>query len=168
MIPPERRLIIETNAANMLRQSLLEITDDEETIRDTIEGETNLQSAIQEALGSLMEDEILEAGIEHTLKALQARLNRVQFKVEKKRAAILRAMEAGELKKVILPEATLSLRQVPRGLEIQDLRKIPKRYFEEQEPRLNKAALKQDLKDGKSVDGAILDNGSITLSIKKG
>lgn len=168
MLPAERRLELEKNAARILRDALREITDDAEVIADTIQGETNLHETIHDALKSLMEDEILEAGIEKVVKELQGRLGRVQLKVEKKRLAILRAMAAGEVRKLTYPEATLSLRRVPPGLVVDDQRKIPKNYFEPQEPRLNRTALKDDLKSGKTVAGARLDNGSETLSLKKG
>ena len=164
----KRKLLLETKAAATLRNLLLELTDDKETIRDTVEGEVDLKTAIHGALLSNIEDEAFISGIEATITNLKSRLNRLKFRAETREKAIFTAMQVGEIQKVELPEATISLRRVPPGLDVTDEKLIPKEYWIPQEPKLDRKKLKDDLKAGKSVAGAVLDNGSISLSIRRG
>ncbi len=163
----DRRLALETAAANALREALLTITDDEDAVRDTIEGETNLREAIAIVLADIGEDEILVEGIGAMMKKLAERKGRIEYRIDRRRAAIERAMVVGEIQKLELPLATLSLRKVAPGLEITDEKMIPECYFVAQPPKLDKVALKDDLKAGKQLPGAILGNGSINLTIRR-
>ncbi len=163
----DRRLLLETRAAKQLRDSLRLITDDEEVIADTIEGETNLELAIQNALHSLGEDEIQQDGLSAYIKKLSERLERTNHRIERKRDAILQAMQAGEKRKLTLPEATISIRDIKPSLDVTDESKIPSQYFVEQKPKLDRAALKADLEAGKAVAGAVMDNGGTGLTIRR-
>jgi hypothetical protein len=51
---------------------------------------------------------------------------------------------------------TFSIQKNPAALEISNDSIIPEIFFTEQEPLLNKAALKDALKDGQVIDGAYL------------
>ncbi|MDN6492073.1 MAG: siphovirus Gp157 family protein, partial [Leuconostoc sp.] len=44
----------------------------------------------------------------------------------------------------------------PPSVRVEDERKIPRDYFNEQEPKLDKTRLKNDLKSGAAIDGAEL------------
>lgn len=164
-----RALHQETEAARILREHLSLITEvaDEQTVRDTIEGETNLHELIAAVVSDIAEDEILIAGIVSMIETLAARKSRLEARTEARKGAVLRAMEVGELKTLVTPSATLSLRAVPRGLEIRDESEIPMDYFKPVPWKLDKKQLKADLADGKEVPGASLDNGGITLSIRR-
>lgn len=159
---------METRAAKMMRAFLAELTDDLEAISDTIEGETNLRDSIHGVLKAIGEDEILIEGISVAIQALQQRKERCEYRIEKRREAILLAMEAGEVPKIIFPEATLSVGLAGDKLIVTDERKIPALFFDKQAPKLNKAKLKAALTlPNHKIEGASLSNGGHRLTIRK-
>lgn len=167
MSSQSRKLAMEIQAAAVLRSAIAELTDDEVAIRDTIEAETSLREMIAAVMADIDEDEILITGIGTMVGRLQERRQRLEERTDARKRAIQRAMEVGEIKTLPTPSGTLSLRAVPRAVEITDEILIPPEYFVPQPPRLDKKKLKDDLKDGKTVPGAHLDNGSMCLSIRR-
>lgn len=163
----EHTLAIQTRAAQVLKAALLEITDDPDAIADTIEGETNLHEAIAKVMDGITEDEVMIAGLRSMTEQLAARRARYEARIDRRRNAIERAMSAGELTKLELPQATLSIRRVPPALLVEDETVIPPRFWISQEPKLDKSALKRALTDEEAVPGARLDNGGQTLSIRR-
>jgi hypothetical protein len=179
----EQALSKEVAAARALHAAMaLVVGDDVETLRDTIEGETNLHDAIQDVIGSVREDEILVAGLTTIIADLEQRKGRLSERIARKRAAIEQAMQIGELKKLELPDCTLSLKSVPPKVEITDEALIPGRFFKKQDPTLDKKALADALKqqvtdiasaikEGREppapIAGAQLGNGGIALQIRR-
>lgn len=51
---------------------------------------------------------------------------------------------------------TFGIQKNPSSLNILDEKKIPKKYFIEQEPKLNSQILKKEIKDGIEIEGAEL------------
>lgn len=169
MTKADHTLVLETRAAKLLRASLATITDDSETLRDTIEGETNVREAIHKVLAAIGEDEIIISGIEAAIATLQARKERHAFRVEQRRKAILLAMEAAEITKINYPEATISTREQAAKLIVSDESRIPTKFYEPQEPKLNKALLKAALLSDPelTIEGVTLSNGGLGLTIRK-
>ena len=167
--PPNAHLLQrETEAARVLREALSAIPAiDDETVRDTIEGETSLHELIAAVMLDINEDEILCHGLAVMIKSMCDRQSRLLGRTEARRTAIQKAMETGEIKSLATPSGTLSLRSTPRGLEILDEWLIPQDYFVPQEPKLDRKKLKDDLKDGKEIPGCTLNNGGQTLSIRR-
>lgn len=163
----ERQLALETQAAARMRDYLLTITDDGQAIADSIEGETSLHDAIRRVLWSVTEDQILVAGLKEAIGAMEARRSRFEARIERLRAAIEKGMVAGELTKLELPEATLSLRRVPPKVEVIDEAKIPQAYFIPQPAKLDKVALKLVLEANEIIPGAQLSNGGQSLSVRR-
>ena len=158
----------ETEAARVLKEALSAIPNmDEETVRDSIEGQTSLHEMIAWADEEMVKDEVMAFGLDEMIERLGERRSGVKARIEARRLAIQKAMEVGELKSIKLASATLSLRNTPRGLEILDEWLIPQEYFVPQDPKLDRKKLKDDLKNGKEIPGCVLDNGSVTLSIRR-
>ena len=156
----------QTRAAQVLKSALSEITDDPDCIADMIQGETNLHEAIGVVMDGITEDEIMLAGLSGMIQQYAERKARIQARIDRRRVAIERAMAVGELTKLELPHATLSLRAVPPKLEVVSEEMLPTKYFE-QVPKLRKAELWADVKAGESIPGARLTNGSTTLAIRR-
>lgn len=163
----QRDLAKEMAVVAALKEALALITDDKETIRDTIEGETSLHDTIAAVMDDIREDEILVAGIDTMTKTLVDRKQRIEDRIGWRRAAIERAMLIGELSSLQLPDATISLRQCPRKLEIVDEAKVPAKFWKAQDPVLDKAALKEALTAGEDIAGATLNNGGVSLTIRR-
>lgn len=162
----EHNLSNETRAAQVLKAALLEVTDDPDCIADMIEGETSLHEAIGKVMDGITEDEIMVAGIRAMLEQMLNRRIRIEARIDRRRNAIERAMMVGELTKLELPQATLSIRKVPPKLEIVSEEMLPPKYFE-QVPKLLRSELWADVKAGMDVPGARLGDGSVTLSVRR-
>lgn len=163
----EHQISKEMRAAQALKESLLSVTDDTDALRDTIEGETDLHETIALVMAAIRETEILETGLDAMTKALDERAVRLSARRSRYRAAIEQAMTIGEIKTLELADATITLKRVPPKLEIVDEAQIPAEFFEAVDPKLSRKAVQDALKDGRTVPGAILGNGSVTLSIRR-
>lgn len=164
----ERTLAKQMAAAAALRESMAAVLgDDAETMRDTIEGETGLHEAIASVLGLMREDEILMLGLSGMIATLEGRKHRLEERTKRCRAAIEQAMSIGELTRLDLPDASLTLKRVPPNVEITDEAKVPAEFWKAQDPKLDRSALKAALKEGRAVEGATLGNGSITIQVRR-
>lgn len=167
MADEEHKLHREIRAATALKQSLKDICgDDEEALRDMIEGETNLHDMIERVCLSMDEDGILLTGITARVADLAERKKRIENRIGTKRAMIEQAMVIGEIQTLERPAFTLSLRKVPAKAIIEDESLIPAKYFEPQPPVLDKKTLLADLKGEDKIPGASLSNGGIALQIR--
>jgi hypothetical protein len=101
------------------------------------------------------------------MKELQERASRLSERAEKKRRVVTATMQNLQLEKIDGPNLTLSLRNGGRGVIVTDAAKIPKQFFNDAEPKLDKRRLREALELGK-VDGAQLPNGgkSVTILVK--
>jgi len=163
----EHKLRNEIRAAQILKAALAEYQDEPDLIADMIEGETGLHDAICKVMDGITEDEMLIAGLRAMTEQLVNRRLRYEARIDRRRSAIERAMAVGELTKLELPQATLSLRRVPPALVVEDETLIPSIFWVSQEPKLDKASLKKALGYETSIPGARLDNGGQTLSIRR-
>ena len=143
---------------------------DEELMADAIEGETDLLEAIAAALAEIDESDVLILGGKEKIRQLEARVASEERRVERMRAAVERAIVMSEIPTPIrFPTATIGItRRAPQAV-IDDEAAIPARFFIEQPrpaPKLDKKALAAAMKDG-PIPGAHLDNGTISLSVRR-
>ena len=168
-LSPERKLQIEKKAAIALRETLSAIIGegDEEMMRDSIEGETGLHEAIEQVVHTMTYDEAFISGLKGAIDEMSQRKLRIETRLKRKRLAIEQAMMIGELPRLELPEATLSLGKNPQALIIVDEEKIPSEYWTPQDPKLDRKAVTDALKEKIEVPGAELDNGGVKLNIRR-
>lgn len=166
----EHRIIRQTEAAKRLLRSMNEDdASDDALVCDTIEGETGLFEAIDAALSEIDECEVLVAGLKAKEQAFEARRKTIEARAERIRAMIEQAMLATEQHSIRLPSATLSLRTIKPGLVVLNEADIPSRFWIEQErpaPKLDKKALAEAMKT-EQISGVTLDNGSVSLSVRR-
>lgn len=158
----------ERRAAEALRDTLSKLPDmDEETTRDTIEGETDLHGAIGNVVRLLTDTEVQVEGLTAIIEKMQARLKRYEDRRNFLRSAIEQAMVVGELKRLELSDCTLSIGNRAPCLVITDEAALPSEFWKMPDPVLDKAKIKEALKDKKTVPGATLGNGSVSLTIRR-
>lgn len=162
----EHLLAVQTRAAQVLKSALAEYADDHDLIADMIEAETSLHEAIAAVMAGIDEDEMMIVGLEVMANKLGARCKRYQDRIDRRRTAIERGMMAGELTKLELPQATLSIRSVPPKLDVVNETEIPAKYFENV-PKLKRTELWADVKAGQDIPGVRMTNGSTTLAIRR-
>lgn len=143
--------------------------DDQEIVETAIEGETSLLEAISATLDADDEDDILIVGIEAKEEVLAARKNAAKQRKERRRAAIEQAMLVTEQDKFTLPTATIFLSKRKPNLVIENEAEIPAVFWTipKVEPKLDKKALKEALEAAEEIPGAHLDNGSVSLTIRR-
>jgi len=166
------RLRIQTEAAKKLLAHLADEGhgDDAELRADTIEGETFLHDAIGAVLDQIDECDVLTIGLKAKENAFADRRAAVEKRAEILRAAIEQAMIATEQDKLILPTATVFISKRKPGLMVENEADIPSEFFIAQPapaPKLDRKALAEAINGGRTVPGARLDNGTVSLSIRR-
>jgi hypothetical protein len=142
---------------------------DSELEADTIEGETGLLEAIAIALDMNDEDDVLVFGLKEKEAQFASRRALIEARIERRTALIERAMMEAEQTTLRLPTATLTLAKRPAGLVIGNEAEIPSRFWvvpPAPAPRLDKKALKEALAT-ETIPGATLDNGSVSLTVRR-
>lgn len=162
-----RTLHIQGEAARSLLANVRDVIgDDEEMIATVVEGETGLIEAISASVERMRELECHSKTIDDLISDLRQRQSRFDMQSKRIKAAIHVAMGQAEIRKLELPQATLSLRSVAPSAEITDEASIPSKFWKPQDPKLDKKALLDALKANEYVPGVVLSNGSETIAIK--
>jgi hypothetical protein len=139
---------------------------DEDTLRDTLEGITNLHEMIAAIIRSALVDEALQTGLRTRLDDMRQRLTRLEERGAKKRQLALETMCEVGLKKLKQPDFTASARIGMPSLIIMSEELVPPAYWVPQPPKLNRQALLTDLKRGAAIPGALLGNPKPTLAVR--
>ncbi len=139
---------------------------DEECLRDTLEGLTNLTDMLAEVLRSALEDQAFGSALRSRIGDMQARCGRIEARARKKRELVCSVMERADLKKVMVPDLTVSLRPSRAPLLVTDEEVIPEGYWKAQAPKLDRQGLLAALSAGRDVPGAILGNPPMTISVR--
>lgn len=139
---------------------------DAETIHDTVEGETGLLEAIDQALSEMDECEIIIAGCKAKADEISKRLSRVEERKSRLRALIERALVMAEIQSARLPTATLSVRNnSPKAIPVNESL-IPSEFWSPQPPKLDTAALNKAAAN-RHIPGVEMTNGSVSLQIRR-
>ncbi len=75
-------------------------------------------------------------------------------------------MEEAELKKLMEPDFTVSLRPARAPLTIIDEAAIPGDYWKPQPAKLDRMGLISALSNGRDIVGAVLGNPPLTISVR--
>lgn len=139
---------------------------DEQTLLDTIEGETDIVEAIAKLMRAVDLDAALVDGINARKKELDDRKTRLENRIASIKATVLWAMEETGRKKIELPDMTLSARLGTPSVVIENEDEIPDDFMDVKVTP-NKTRIKDILKGGNPVPGCRLSNGANTLSVRK-
>jgi Siphovirus Gp157 len=163
-----RPIGIEVTKHQLLKERLLayDPTLDEETLRDTLEGITDLQGMIAAVIRSALVDEALQAGLRSRLEDMKQRLARFEERGAKKRQLALEAMADVGLKKLEQPDFTASARSGVASLVVVSENLIPETYWVPQPPKLDRQWILAELKRGREIAGAQLGNPKPTLAVR--
>ena len=151
-----------------LRERLLEHLPeiDDETIRDTLEGITDLHEMIAAVIRSALVDEALHAGLRFRLDDMRQRLSRLEVRAAKKRQLALEAMSEVGFTKLEQPDFTASARAGSPALIVIAEDKIPNAYWLPQPPKLDRQTILGELKRGAEIPGAQLSNPQPVLMVR--
>jgi hypothetical protein len=192
---PIRALERETKAAELLCEQLKALGEqDEELIRDTIEGQTNLREILADMAQADGEDDALVDGLAAYIKKMQDRKARIEHRSDIRRSLMAVAMEVAELPKLETAAGTISRKAVAPKVVVVEEADLPPQFFAPQPPKLDKTALTRALKEratmiaeikakpgsddyraaieainksNPEIPGAVLSNGGNTIQIRK-
>ena len=161
------------NAVQYREQLLKSLGDrfpdaDQETLCDTVEGLTDLNEMLEAVVRSRDEDIALTNALKSRVDEMNDRLGRLRDRANKKKDIVADAMDRAGIKKIEAPEFTISCRRTTPPLLVDDESAVPEKYWNPQPAKLDRMALIGALKAGESISGAILGNGGITISVRRG
>ena len=139
---------------------------DEQTLADTVEGLTDLHEIIAAIVRAALADEALATGLRGRIAEMQDRLERLQECAAKRRQIAKDVMVELDLKKIMAPDFTVSVRPGMPALLVFDEAAVPSIYWEPREPRLNRLELLNELKGGADIKGVTLSNPEPFLSVR--
>jgi len=147
-----------------LLEAMPELAEDEECLRDTLEGATTITDQLAALVRSAINDEAMADGLkEHQVKLANRKTSLLE-RARKKRAIAMHYMSDLGLKRITASDMTVTVKPVPPSVVIVDESLLTDQFVRiRREP--DKTAIKEALKAG-AVPGAILSNGSETLQVK--
>lgn len=152
-------------AIQTLLEQFPQLKDDQDLLADMLEGQTDFNEVIAALAKDIKLAKANVAGIKEVAKELKERQSRFEAKEEFCRSLIHKLMDAAGVKKLTLPVATVSITNVSPSVMILDESAIPDDFMRiKKEP--NKTAIKAALETGQSIAGAVMSNGSTTVSIR--
>jgi hypothetical protein len=156
------------NLYRRLHKKLLEQFPDldDETIRDSLEGLTDLHEMVAALIRSALDDEALQAGLRTRIEDMRQRLTRLAERGLKKRQRALEAMNEAGLRKLEQPDFTASARLGAPPLLVTSEQSVPEGYWIPQPPKLNRQTLTADLRRGDEILGACLGNAAPILVVR--
>lgn len=150
---------------NMLLAEYPQLAEDEELLKDTLEGNTRLHEIMEKFLSALRENETLAEAVSQRVGKLRERQTRLTHRANFYRALMLRLLERTGIKSVALPEAKISVVNAQTKVVILDEAAIPDSFCRiTREP--NKNAIKHALKSGTNIPGATLSNGGSSIQVR--
>ena len=143
-----------------------ELIEDEEAWLASLESETDFDEILTTIVRRIEDTKILAIGTKDRLGELEARKKRFEDRVETLRDLAFKIMQAADIQKKELSEATLSIRNVPPSVIITDEENLPDIACKfVRKPDLKK--IKELLTDETGYcAGATLSNGSKSISIR--
>jgi hypothetical protein len=138
---------------------------DEQTLADTLEGETDLQEMLAATVRALIMDETIVEALDLRIADMTERRTRFERRAARRRELVRDAMLDCDIKDIKEADFTAALRQSPPKAVIIDESKIPQTFWEPR-PHLRKRELLDAMKEGVQVEGAMLSNPGMTLSVR--
>lgn len=155
---------IEREIENLIA-SFPELADDETLRADVVEGQTDAPAILARIVDRMLDAEAMASAIKTRIECLESRQKKFDRQGDAMRVLALRIMNAAQVRKMPLPDATLSISTRPGSVMITDQTALPSRFLRTRmEP--NKTAIKEALEQGEQVPGAFLANGAETLSVR--
>ncbi len=141
---------------------------DAETIENTLDGVRGEFNDKAVAIIKIVENMAADTSvIDAEIERLKARKTTIQNNQKRLRNYLLHNMQATGISKITCPLFTVSLRIGSESVDILDESEIPDKYvIAEVVEKIDKNAIKADLRAGKEVNGAALKRGETTIQIK--
>ena len=97
---------------------------------------------------------------------MENRLTRMHDRAVKRRQIVKEVMVELEIKKIIAPDFTISIRPGMSALLVLDEAVVPSIYWQPSAPRLDRQGLLSELRGGAEIEGVALSNPEPVLSVR--
>ena len=149
-----------------LKLAFPDLVEDQEAWLLSLESETDLNALLASIIKQWADDKAMEAGISLRVKELTERRDRYRRRIDSARALALNVMQAAEIRKHELPEATLSVRNLSPTLKGEaDPNLLPDDLCNIKR-EISRSKIKEAIENGKTVEGFYLSNGEPSLTIR--
>jgi hypothetical protein len=139
---------------------------DPELVHDTLEGQTEVFEIMDWLLAKLGDEEGLEEAISSRMKALGERKAACQNRQQRLRDALLACMTATGEKSLRRPEATITLGAKKQGIQSIDEAVLPEPFWKTTRS-VSRTAINEAITKGEPVPGVVLDNGGVSLAVRR-
>lgn len=150
-----------TSSRLALQSKLQDMNFDEQTIQDTLEGEsTELQAKIEDYGFVIRNMEAFSEAIKAEEKRLSERRKTQEAKVERIKAWLLENMQICNIQKIECPAFTIAVRTNPPKVVIENESDIPEQFMVTPEPppaAPDKKLIATTIKSGQDVAGCHLE-----------
>jgi hypothetical protein len=150
--------------ADKLKADFADIDDD--TLKDTLEGLSQLPEMLEEVIRSSLEDETYILALKARIDLLNVRLTRFKDRYERKRKHVTLAMGDAKIDKFEVSDFSVSLSRGHVKLIVTETTRIPEAYLLPQPPKLDRVGLTAALKQGEQVEGASLGPGEAFITVR--
>lgn len=128
---------------------------DQDTFKDTLESiQESIEDKVENTAKLIKSIEADVTAIKAEEKRLKERRQALETKVDSIKGYLKDQLELAGIDKVKRPLITVSIQNNPPSVNITDVNKIPYTFMIQQEPKLDKKAILQAIKDGKEIPGA--------------
>lgn len=142
-----------------------ELADDQELRAEIIEGETDALECLRFIVRKIATTKALAAGLAQYIKDLETRHGRFELQIENLRTVAKQILNAADLRKVELPEATLSVSKGRQRLLIHG--DVPE-SFTVYKPEPDKPKIRAALEAGEPLNFACFERGDEVLTVRVG
>lgn len=151
------------------RDSLLatfpELAEDEQTLADTLEGETELPDIIAKLIRDAREDKAMADALGVMIGEMGERRTRLGDRASKRKSFAMALMQAVGLRKIEQADFTASIRNGTAKVIVTDEDCVPAAYCKVVRSP-DKTAIKEALQRGTAIPGALMSNGEPSLSTR--
>jgi hypothetical protein len=163
-------LEVETSRLRQDIEALLraypDLGEDEFLRADMLEGETDLHKILTEIFRMIDDAKALRDGTDARMADLKARRERMEHRANFGRELILKILDTANLRKVELPEVTLSLRNNPRQIVGDPTPDILPDELVRVVRSPDKTKIREWLEAGREVPGCVLSNAPPSLTVR--
>lgn len=142
--------------------------DDERLTLDMLEGETELNEIVSKLLEENEADEGLIEALKAQVEVRKVRRERVEARIEARKSAIVSLMDCAQLRKLPLPEATISIRTLMPRPKVMDAEQLPDAFvILETIRKPDTEAIAVAVEQGVPIPGVAMTNGGTSLSVRR-
>ncbi len=142
-----------------------ELAEDETLRADMIEAETGADKIIEKAFEERQHAEMMAGAIKSRELVMAERRGRYERKSEAMKRLIRSVMQAADLDKLTLTEATISITKPRASVNVLDVDELPQGFYRVKR-EADKTALKSALEKGETVPGAELALGEPGIAFR--